>query len=194
MLRALIGAVAAAVAMYIIGIIFFVTPLSALGMSSLDDNQAAAVQQALAANVPATGTYYVPDPGKGAAQSTMFSRGPVALVGYNMRGFSPSDSTVMVSGFVFMLIVALFMAVFLYWLSQHVRGFAERLKIAAVGIVGAAIFMRLSGPVWDHQDWAYAIYVLVSDVVMLIVAAIVILKLLPSQSVPATPAGSTSDL
>ena len=44
--RALIGGVAAAVAMFIIGFIFFATPLYKLGTGSLDNGQAAAVLHA----------------------------------------------------------------------------------------------------------------------------------------------------
>ncbi|HJQ15765.1 MAG TPA: hypothetical protein VJ859_02085 [Allosphingosinicella sp.] len=193
MLRALIGAVVAAVAMYIIGFLFFATPLAGLGTGRLDDNQAAAVQQALAANVPATGTYYVPDPAT-RAQSEMFSRGPVAMIGYDMHGFSASDSSMMIGGFVHMLVVALLLALFLHALSRHVRGFGERLKITGIGIAGAAVLMRLGGPIWDHQDWTYAIYVFVADLAMLAAAAVIILKLLPPQPPVATPAGATSDL
>ncbi|HKT15865.1 MAG TPA: hypothetical protein VJR87_10735 [Allosphingosinicella sp.] len=193
MLRALIGAVAAAVAMSVIGLLFFMTPLAGLGVGRLGDNQAAAVQQALAANVPATGTYHVPDPAT-RAQSEMFSRGPVAIVGYNMRGFSASGSSLIIGGFVHMLVVALLLALFLHSLSRYVPGFGERLKIAGIAIAGAAIFMRLRGPIWDHQDWTYAIYSFVAEIVMLAVAAVIILKLLPRQAAMAAPAGTTSDL
>ena len=193
MLRALIGAVVAAVAMSVIGLLFFMTPLAGLGVGRLGDNQAAAVQQALAANVPATGTYHVPDPAT-RAQSEMFSRGPVAIVGYNMRGFSASGSSLIIGGFVHMLVVALLLALFLHALSRYVPGFGERLKIVGIAIAGAAIFMRLRGPIWDHQDWTYAIYSFVAEVTMLAVAAVIILKLLPRQAAMAAPAGTTSDL
>src|SRR3954447_22463866 len=109
MIRALIGAVAGAIAMFIIGFIFFATPLSAIGIGRLDDPQAAAVRQALAANIPETGTYYVPDPST-RAQSEMFSRGPVARVAYNMRGFAPNDPASMIGGFVHFLIVSVLIA------------------------------------------------------------------------------------
>jgi hypothetical protein len=178
MARALIGALLGAVAMFVIGFIFFATPLAGLAIGSLDDNQAAAVQQALAANLPETGTYYVPEPSS-RAQAEMFARGPVVVIGYNMRGFSPMDSGVMVTGFIHMLVVALLLALFLHSLSRHVENCAERAKITALAIVGVAIFARLGAPIWDHQGWGYAIYLLVSDLAMLGAAAAVILKLLP---------------
>src|SRR3712207_9191599 len=88
--RAIIGAVAAAIAMFILGFIFFATPLTKLGTGTLDNARAAAVQQSLAANIPSTGTYYVPSADT-PEQSTMYSRGPIATISYNTRGYSPAD-------------------------------------------------------------------------------------------------------
>jgi hypothetical protein len=180
--RALIGGVAAAIAMFIIGFIFFATPLYKLGTRSLDDAQAAAVQQAMAANLPATGTYFVPS-GDTSEQAVMYGRGPVATVHYNTGGFSIADPTVMVSGFLHMLVVCLLMAVGLYSLSRHIPGFTERVRLLALGVVGAAVFMRLGDPIWYHQDWGHAIYLFIADCVSLIVAGLIILKLLPRQGV-----------
>ena len=178
--RALIGGVAAAVAMFIIGFIFFATPLYKLGTRSLDDAQAAAVQQAMAANLPATGTYFVPS-GDTSEQAVMYGRGPVATVHYNTGGFSIADPTVMVSGFLHMLVVCLLMAVSLYTLSLHIPGFGERVRLLVLGVVGAAVYMKLGDPIWYHQDWGHAIYLFIADCVSLIVAGLVILKLLPRQ-------------
>ena len=188
MVRALVGAVAGAIAMFIIGFIFFATPLSKLGIGTLDDVRAAAVRQALAANLPQTATYYVPDPST-RAQSEMYSRGPVAMIRYNMKGFAPSDPAAMIGGFVHMLIVSLLIAWFLWLLARYVHSFAEQVKITGIVILGTTIFIRLGDPIWDHMDWTYSIYTLVADVAMLGTAALIILKLLPQQAA-ATPASA----
>jgi hypothetical protein len=195
MIRALIGAVAGAVAMFVVGFVFFATPLQNLGMGSLNDTQAAAVQQAMNANLPGTGTYYVPGsdtPG----QSVLYGKGGVATVHYNSAGFAASDTTTMVGGFVQMLIVNLLMASALYLLAQHVSVFAQQARILILGVLAAGVFMRLGEPVWEHQDWTYSIYLFVADCVAMSIAGLVILKLLPRQAATAaaTPAGSTSDL
>jgi hypothetical protein len=197
MARALLGAVAAAVAMFILGFIFFATPLQSLAVDKLDDSRAAAVQQALNANVQRTGTYFVPDPGT-PQQSVMYGTGGVATVHYNSGGFAASDTTSMIGGFVHMLIVTLLMAAGLYGLSRHAAAFADQVKLLVLGVIGAAAFMRLGEPVWYHHDWGYAIYMFLADSISLIAAGIVILKLLPRDvaAAPAatTPAGSTSEL
>ena len=106
MVRVILGSLAAAVAMLVIGFIFFATPLARLGMGSLDDARAAAVQQALAANLPETGTYAVPGTDT-QAQTNMYSQGPVATVHYNTGGFAAADPTMFLGGLIFNFVVAL---------------------------------------------------------------------------------------
>jgi hypothetical protein len=191
MLRAFVGAVAAAVAMFVLGFLFYATPLQKLAVGSLDDMQAAAVQQSLAANLPATGTYFVPAADT-PAQSTMYSQGPVATVHYNARGFAVSDPGVLIGGIVHMLFVAVLMAGGLFELSKHVRGFADRLKLFLIGVVAAAIFMRLGEPVWYHFDWAHAIYAFIADTISLALGGFIILKLLPRTAAVAEPGAASS--
>ena len=178
--RAIIGAVAAAVAMFILGFIFFASGLQKTVTGSLEDVPAAAVQQALAANVPATGTYVVPDPEVSSNQTVMYGQGPVATIHYNVSGFPAMDSGALLGGFIHMLVVALLMAAGLYLASRHIAGFGERAKLLVLGVLGATIFMRLGEPIWSHYGWGYAIYLFIADTVSLIVAGLIILKMLPA--------------
>jgi hypothetical protein len=196
MVRALIGALAAAVAMFVIGFIFFATPLENIAVGTLDDARAAAVQQSLNANVQRTGTYFVPDSDT-PQQSVMYGTGGVATIHYNSSGFAASDTTSMAGGFLHMLIVALVMAAGLYTLAGYVPDFAVQVKLLVLAVFSATIFVRLGEPIWSHQHWGYAIYMFVADTISLVVAGIVILKLLPRATATATapaPAGSTSEL
>lgn len=176
--RALIGGVAGAIVMFLLAFIFFATPLYKLGSSSLDNAQAAAVQLALAQNVPGTGTYFVPS-GDTPEQSVMYGRGPVATIHYNSGGFSTADPSIMIGGFVHMLVVTLLMAVALYTVSRYIPSFGERVRLLVVAVIAAAAYMKLGSPIWDHQDWGHATYLFIADCVSLIAAGLVILKLLP---------------
>jgi hypothetical protein len=193
MARALIGAAIAAVVMFIIGFIFFATPLSKLGTGTLDNARAAAVQQAMAANIPSTGTYTVPSADT-PEQTVMYGRGPVATIHYNSGGYSVADPSVMVIGFVHMLIVTLLMAVGLFTISQYVPSFGERVRLLVLGTIGAAVFMRLGEPIWYHHDWGNAIYAFIADSVSLIIAGLVILKLLPRSPAAAVTAERRDEL
>jgi hypothetical protein len=181
MARALIGAVAAAFAMFILGFIFFATPLMKLGSATLDNQRAAAVQQALAANLPETATYYVPSADT-PEQTVMYGRGPIATISYNSSGFPVADPSAMIIGFIHMLLVALLMAAGLFTLTRHVRSFGEQVRLLVLGVVGAAAFMRLGAPIWYHHDWGHALYMFVADTVSLVVAGLIILKLLRAAS------------
>ena len=190
MTRALIGAAVAAVVMFIIGFVFHASPLMKLATHTLDNPRAAAVQQVMAANIPSTGTYYVPSADT-PEQTVMYGRGPVATIHYNSRGFSVADPAVMVVGFVHMLIVSLLMAVGLFTITRYVPSLGEQVRLLVLGVVGAAAFMRLGEPIWYHYDWGFAIYSFVADCVSLIAAGLVILKLLPrSPNAASAPAAS----
>ena len=192
--RALIGGMAGAVVMFILGFIFYATPLYKLGCSSLDNPRAAAVQLALAQNVPNTGTYFVPS-GDTPEQTIMYGQGPVATVHYNTSGFSVADPAAMVGGFIHMLVVALLMAVGLFTLSRYVPSFGEQVRLLVLGVLGATAYMRLGEPIWYHQDWAHAIYMFIADSFTLIVAGFIILKLLPRASgVEAAPANAPTEV
>ena len=177
--RAIIGAFAAAVAMFILGFLFFATPISHLGFKNLPDAQAASVQGVLAQNLPETATYSVPS-GTTSSQTILYGRGPIATIHYNVAGYPIGDGATMIAGFVHMLVVTLLMAAGLYLVSRHIASFAERAKLLVLGVLGTTIFMRLGEPIWYHHDWGNAIYLFVADTVSLIVAGVLILKLLPA--------------
>lgn len=182
--RALIGGVAGAVVMFLLGFIFYATPLYNLGSGSLDDSRAAAVQVALAQNISETGTYFIPSDDT-PQQTILYGRGPIATIHYNSRGFATQSSAVMIGGFVHMLVVALLMAVGLYTLSRYIPSFGERVRLLIVGVIAATAFMRLGEPIWFHQDWGHAVYLFLADSVSLIAAGLVILKLLPKHGMTA---------
>ena len=192
--RAIIGGVAAAVAMFILGFVFFASGLQKTVRSGLEDMPAAAVQQTLAANLPGTGTYVVPDPEASSSQTVMYGQGPIATIHYNISGFPAMDSGALLGGFIHMLIVALLMAAALYFLSRHVASFAERTKILVIAVLAATIFMRLGEPIWYHHGWGHAIYLFVADTISLLVAGVIILKLLPAAVYRGAGNGAPTDV
>ena len=180
--RALVGALAASVAMFVLGFVFYASGIQNVAIGDVDNAQAAAVQQALAANLPQTGTYSVPDDST-AEQTVMYGQGPIATIHYNSKGFAIGDAGALIGGFVHMFVVALLMALSLLTLSRYVTGGGERIRLFLTAVVGAAVFIHLREPIWFHHDWTYAIYALVADVVTLSVAGLIILKLLPRTAV-----------
>lgn len=175
MVRVLIGAVPAALAMFVIGFIFFATPLAGLAFSELDDMQAAAVQQAMAQHLPETGTYSVP--GVDTPQQTnMYSQGPVATVHYNTAGFAANEMGSMLGGLVLNFVVALLIGAALIGIDLRVPDFGSRARVVAILAVAASAFMHLSEPIYFHHGWGHFIYLFVADAAMLIAGGLIIAR------------------
>jgi hypothetical protein len=175
MFKLAIGSVAAAVAMFITGFLFFATPLGMIAYTGASDAQSASVQASLAANLPQTGTYMIPDPSTQAG-TIMFGKGPIATVHYNSHGFSVTDMSSVIWGFVQELIVCLVLAGALSHLDRRIPDFGSRARIVILFSIAAAGMIRLGDPVWNHQDWAYGIYTFVAESAMLIVAGLVLAR------------------
>src|SRR3546814_8710898 len=86
----------------------------------------------------------------------MYGQGPIATIHYNISGFPAMDSGALLGGFIHMLVVTLLMAAAVYFLSRHVAGFSERVKMLVLAVLAAAIFMRLGDPIWYHHGWGHA--------------------------------------
>ncbi|HEX8639954.1 MAG TPA: hypothetical protein VF704_02245 [Allosphingosinicella sp.] len=190
--RVIIGAIVAAIAMFFIGFIFFGTPLARLGTASLDNNQAAAVQQAMAANLPRTGTYNVPGVDT-PEQTNMYSRGPIATVHYNTDGFAAFDAPGLVKGLVLNLLVALLIGAALIGIDRRVPDLGSRARVAVIIAVAAAGFAHLGEPIYWHHDWGHFIYLFVADAAALSAAGLIIAWFLP-KSGAAAPADAPRDV
>jgi hypothetical protein len=175
MIKLAIGSFVAAIAMFVTGFIFFATPIGQLAFSGANETQSAAVQAALAANLPQTGTYMVPDPSTQSG-TTLYGQGPVATVHYNSKGFSLSDMSAIGYGFVQELIVCILLAGALSTLDRRIPDFASRAKIVVLFSVAASALSNLGNPIWWHHDWSYWVYNFVAESAMLIVAGLIIAR------------------
>ncbi len=188
MFRIILGAIAAAVAMFITGFVFFATPLGMIAYSSIPDTQQASVQAVLAANLPSTATYMIPSPAS-AEGAVMYGKGPIATVHYNSGGFSAEDPMTMLKGFIHMFVVALIMGFALAKLDRRVPDFPSRARIVVLFAAAANILAYLGEPIWYRHDWVYALYQCVAQGVMLAIGGLIIARwFLPvSAAVPAKP-------
>lgn len=190
--RVIIGAVPAAIAMFIVGFIFFASPLARIGTSSLDNPKAAAVQQALAANLPATGTYSVPGAST-AEQTGMYSAGPIATVHYNIEGFAIPSTGSMMGGLLLDFVTALLIGAALIGIDRRVPDFTSRARLVAIFSVAASAYMHLGEPIWYHHDWRHFIYLFVADAAALAAAGLIIARWFLPRAVQA-PAGAPTDV
>lgn len=175
MIKLALGSFVAAIAMFVTGFIFFATPIGQIAYAGADEAQSAAVQASLAANLPKTGTYMVPDPSTQSG-TTLYGQGPVATVHYNSKGFSLSDMSGVGAGFVQELIVCILLAAALGALDRRIPDFASRARIVVLFSIAASAMINLGKPIWLHQDWTYWIYNFVAESVMLAIPGLIIAR------------------
>jgi hypothetical protein len=175
MARVIIGAVPAAIAMFILGFIFYASPLAGLATKSVDNTQAAQLQSALGANLPASGTYQVPDAAT-PEQTVMYGQGPIATVHYNTSGFSPVSTGSLVGNLVLNLVVALLIGAALIGIDRRVQDFGSRARVAVIIAVASSAYIHLVEPIQYHHDWGHFIYRFIADSVILSAAGLIIAR------------------
>jgi hypothetical protein len=177
MARTLIGGVAAGVVLYLIGFVFWGTPLSQLAFSRLEQPQSAAIQQALAETltVSGTGTYSIPATGT-AVGDIAFARGPVAVVHFNTGGFPVVDSGSLGSGFILAIITGLIIAAAMGVVGSRIADFAGRAQVAVLFALAATLYLDIGQPIFNHFGFGYWIYLFVSDFVGLAAAGLIIAR------------------
>lgn len=175
MFKLAIGSVAAAVAMFFAGFVYFAGPIAMIGYSSTGETQNAAVQAALAANLPQTGTYMIPDPSTQGG-TTLYGKGPVATVHYNSSGFSLESMDGLIWGFGLYLFVAVLMAAGLSQLGSRVPDFGSRAVVVTSFAVATSALTILSDPIFLHQDWAYAIFSFVGTILILLAGGLTLAR------------------
>lgn len=191
--RVILGAMIAAVVMFILGALFYATPVRGMGQGNVPDQQAAEVQRALAANLPETGTYIVPDASTD-AQTVMYGQGPIATIHYNTGGFASFDSTAMLGGFILYLVIALLMAGALYAVERQVHDFASRARVVIGLVVMASAYIHLKMPIFYHHGWGHAIYAFVADAVTLGLGGLIIARFFLPHHRTQAPADAPTDV
>lgn len=174
--RMMLGALLGAIAMFITGFIFFGTPLNRITLSGTDERQQAVVQQILAANLPATGTYQIPVAEQSAATAILYGKGPIATIHYNTSGFAASSMEQLVTGFVHDILIALLMGFALLGIAGRVPDFGSRVRLVVLFSIAGAGLIHLGSPIWNHHGWARFIYLFIGDSAILIAGGLVIAR------------------
>jgi hypothetical protein len=178
MVRILIGSIFGGLAQWVVGAIFWGTPLGKIAFHVVDDPKNAAVQQALAANLSeaGTGTYYVPWPDT--AQGTVLhGKGPVALIHFNTAGFPVMDGTSLVAGLVLSILTILLIGLALHAIADRVQDFATRARLVILFATAATLYFTVSQPVFNYSlPWTYFIYMALSQVIGMVAGGLVLVR------------------
>lgn len=159
MVRVILGAVLAAVVMFMWGFIFWaVLPVSNAVFKRLPDEEA--VTAALASHIPQTGVYYFPywdqadDEATQQAGMEKHARGPIGQVMFVREGVNPMAPATMIIGFIQMLVSTLLAGFMLRaWGPASFMG-----RVAFVTTLGlfAVVTISVSKVTWFHHPWPTA--------------------------------------
>jgi len=183
MRRLVLGSLAAGVAMWLVGFIFWSPLLSWIPLAAIPDGNAQIVQQALAANLGplGSGTYAIPS-ATTTAGTVLQANGPVAVVHFTNSGFPALDSVSLIWGMVLAMGCAFAGALGLRMLPG--LGYAERIRLVAFFAIGVAGYADLSQPVFNHVPWGYFIYLLVSHVLTWLAGGAVLARFMDDPEPP----------
>jgi hypothetical protein len=196
MARTFIGGLVAGLIIFVIGYVFWATPLGEIPYRTAGDAQNAAVQTALAQNLTQTGTGAYIIPADHSAQgAVLYAKGPIATVYFNTAGFSPNDMSMILPGFLVALISGLLIAFGLAAVGGGGRSFAATARLVVLFSLGFTIWEFLGAPIFNHFGWGYWIYTFVAESTSLIVAGLVVARwFLPrSTAAAAAPAAATEE-
>ena len=170
-----VGALAAAIVMFLLGYLFF-DVLFPMALSPLAPDAAQAVQTALGSHLPASGSYAVP------MDETAWMAGPSAMITFAAAGEVPTMAMAMVLGFLHMAV-----CIFIFGLALKAVGgdFGRQCKIVLLVGIAASAFMHLGDPIWYGGGWKMSIFVFVADGIMLIAGGLILAKWFTSDRAPA---------
>jgi hypothetical protein len=177
MIRTVIGGLVAGIIIFVMGFIFWATPLGELAYSKADEAQNAAVQASLAQNLTqsGTGTYIIPAHSS-AAGAVLYARGPIATVHFNTKGYSPDDMAMILPGFILAVVAGLLIACGLAAVGGGGRSFADLARLVVCVVLGFTAWEYLGSPIFNHFGWGYWIYSFIAESVSLILAGLVVAR------------------
>ena len=173
MVRVVIGSILGGLAQFVIGFLFWHTPLSNLALRGVDDATSATIQRALAQTLTAhgTGTYAIPS--AATQQGTvLYGQGPVATIHFNLGGFPAIDGSALIAGVVLSILTALLIGLALFSVAGVVTRFEARAKLVLLFAAAAVLYLEIGQPIFNHYDWAYFLYSGVCDFLGLAAASL----------------------
>lgn len=188
MKKFLLAPLLAAIAMFVFGAAFWMSPFPYKALTPVGDNVAA--QAALAKIFPSTGTYLIPGPEVTDEKliTEMMERGPIAEVHFVKEGHAPIDPMVFAQGFVHYFVVSFLLALFLSKLpASQSLGYACVVQLTTfIGLIGA-VFICLTDPIWWHHPWGWKLFDALYSVLACTIAGLVLGAFFKT-SAPAAPA------
>jgi hypothetical protein len=188
MKKFVLGPALAALAMFLFGAIYWMSPFPYKTLRSVANDSAAGL--ALAQLFPETGTYLVPGPNLNQKQmGELYKRGPSVEVQFVKEGHDAMEPAVFLKGYVHYFVVSLLLAALLAKAAASLRGYCSRVSFCAlVGVAGSAL-IDYSDPIWWHHPWAWHIACSIYAVLAFTVSGLVLAAFVKPAIIAIPPAG-----
>ena len=188
MKKFLLAPALAALAMFIFGAVYWMSPLPYKVHSRVADDAVAG--EALAKIFPSTGVYFVPGMHLPPDQrEALAQRGPIAEVHFLKPGMPPMDPLQLLKGYLHQFGICLVLVFMLDASGQAFRGFGCRVRFC--GTIGLLIALYDYGQsVWWHHSIAWVTMTAVYDFIAFFIAGLVLGKLLTPKII--SPAASAT--
>jgi hypothetical protein len=189
MKKFVLGPALAALAMFVFGAIYWMSPFPYSVLKSTADDDTAGL--ALAKIFPETGTYLIP--GAQLDQKKMaelYKRGPSVQVQFVKEGHAGMEPATFIKGYGHYFVVSLLLAILLVMAGPALKGYSGRVKFTTlVGVAGSAL-IDYSDPIWWHHPWAWHLVCSLYAVLAFIVSGLVLAAFVKPAGGAATPTGT----
>jgi hypothetical protein len=174
--RLAFGSLIAAVAMFLLGFLFYGSPLFNVARVDIPADTQLAVHAALQA-LPKTGFYAVPFAESGdAALVAAHAAGPIATIHLTKPGSPVMDPSIMIAGFLHMFVSAFLLGYILWAMRGRLGEFDGRMKLVALIAFATTVYFNIGKAVWWPGGWTFNLYVAVADFTMLLAAGFIIAR------------------
>ena len=173
MTKLTLGTIAATIAMFIWGAIFWMSPMpySVLGKTPDD----AAAGKALLEHFPANATYIVPGMYNAEDKLTALHKsGPLAMVHLRREGAEVMEPAVLAVGFLQELVTVMLMGALLTLAGPSLPTYVSRVRFLTLAGLAVAVFTDLGAPIWWRHPWPFHLVSAVYTVTAWFVAGLVL--------------------
>jgi hypothetical protein len=144
-----------ALAMFVLGAAFWMSPFPYRALTPVADNVNAAAL--LGQIFPRTGVYMVPGPEIKDQKllEELWQRGPSAKVDFIREGHPVMEPAVFLRGYLHYFVVSFLLATLLSGVVSSLPTYGGRVRFCALVGLAGAVLITLSDPIWWHHPWAW---------------------------------------
>ncbi len=175
------GSIAAAIAVFIWGFLFWGTAI-ADPFDHVTPEQETTIAANLSTGFSEPGVYSIPDQANGTEEEWIarHEAGPVAIVRVRPEGVNPMAPAKMAGGFVHMLVSIAFMAAALR--LTNLQSYGQRLQLVLVTALAGTTFATLTDPIWFHATWGYFVWLMIYYMISWLIAGAILARFIKPEA------------